>query len=360
MTGKERAWRALNFEETDRVPIAGGLIGHPEFLAQAAGVADFWANPRENLFAACRAIGCDAVLGPVMPKHPDSTTRDAQGRATIYSLHDERPTLVTPEAVAEYADSVCSPRERRATMDVQKYYDDYVRLMGEGERECGDMLFIPHCLGYAPAYPTSTGFFAYDAFLMACALYPEAMEKLFAYWGEEARVRAEAVAKATREHGLLPLLWVGTDLCTRKGPVLSPTLLERLYFPQVRGMLEPLKDAGMRVVWHADANYREILPQMIALGLDGFQGFYEEAGGMQLEDVAARKAMSGDPLLIFGSVSTVRVLPSGTPAEVERAVRRCVQVAQGRGGGLLIAPSSSIGPETPIENIWAMYRAPRA
>lgn len=360
MTGKERTWRALNFEATDRVPMAGGLTGHPQFLAQAAGVADFWANPRENLFAACRAMNCDAVLGPVMPKHPDSTTRDAQGRATIYSLHEDHPTHVTPEAVAEYADRVCSPRERRASLDYQKYYDDYVQLMRNGERECGEMLFIPHCLGYAPAFPTSTGFFAYDAFLMACALYPEAMEKLFAFWGEEARVRAEAVAQATRDHRLLPLLWVGADLCTRKGPILSPALLDRLYFPQVRRMLEPLKDAGMRVVWHTDANYREILPQMIALGLDGFQGFYEEPGGMQLEDVAARRADSGDPLLIFGSVSTVWVLPCGTPQEVEAAVARCVKVAQGRGGGLLMAPSSSIGPETPMDNIWAMYRAPRA
>lgn len=340
--------------------MAGGLTGHPDFLAQAAGVPDFWAHPRQSLFAACRAMSCDAVLGPVMPKHPDSTTRDSRGRATIYSLHEDSPTHVTPEAVAEYADSAPSPGERRASLDHQKYYEEYVQLMRNGERECGDMLFIPHCLGYAPAYPTSTGFFAYDAFLMACALYPEAMGKLFACWGEEARVRAEAVAQATRDHDLLPLIWVGSDLCTRKGPVLSPALLERLYFPQITRMLEPLKDAGMRVVWHTDANYREILAQMIALGLDGFQGFYEEPGGMQLEDVAARKATSGDPLLIFGSVSTVWVLPSGKPEEVEAAVARCVRVAEGRGGGLLLAPSSSIGPEAPIENIWAMYRAPRA
>jgi len=62
--------------------------------------------------------------------------------------------------------------------------------------------------------------------------------------------------------------------------------------------------------------------------------------------------------VIFGSISTHLVLPQGTVAQVEAAVDRCIDIARGR-GGLLIAPSSSIGPEVPAENIAAMYRRVR-
>jgi hypothetical protein len=242
----------------------------------------------------------------------------------------------------------------RRQFDAQKAYDEYVELMRTVQEEAGDILLIPHCLGYAPSFPTSDGHFSHVAFLMACRLHTDQMCRLFRHWGEQSRLRLEAVARATSEHDLLRLIWIGSDICDARGPVLSPELLERLYFPAVRRAIEPLKDAGMKVVWHADANYRRILPRMIELGLDGFQGFYETEDGVRLEDLAQMRVRSGDPLILFGSISTAWVLPTGTVGDVRREVERCVEAA-GNGGGLLLAPSSSIGPEVPAENIRAMY-----
>jgi uroporphyrinogen-III decarboxylase len=48
------------------------------------------------------------------------------------------------------------------------------------------------------------------------------------------------------------------------------------------------------------------------------------------------------------------VLPSGSPDDVRREVDRCV-VAARQGCALVLAPSSSIGPEVPPANIRAMY-----
>ncbi len=355
MTGRERTLRALSFQPVDRVPVAGGLLNNWELLAEIAGADDFWAAPRRNLFEAFRRLGCDAILGPVMPKHPDSMTEGHDGRSTGFSKVGEISPLRTPEEIAQRAEAAPDSAEVRHGFDQQAAYDEYVALMTNGQREAGDMLLIPHCLGYAPWFPTSSGEFDYEAFLMACALYPEPLAHLFRARGEHSRLRMEAVAQATRDRGLLPLLWTGTDLCGRNGPMLAPALLERLYFPVLARALEPLKQAGMRVVWHCDANYRAILPQMIALGLDGFQGLYEEAGGMRLEDLAQMSAASGDPLTVFGSVLTWGALSRGTPDDVRRDVDRCLAAARQR-GGLLLAPSSSIGPEAPKENVLAMYQ----
>lgn len=40
LTGIERALQELNLEETDRVPVIGGLVRHPQFLAEVADGVD--------------------------------------------------------------------------------------------------------------------------------------------------------------------------------------------------------------------------------------------------------------------------------------------------------------------------------
>ena len=355
MTGRERALRALSFEPVDRAPVAGGLLQNAELLAEVAGVDDFWAAPRQCVLEAFRRLGCDAILGPVMPKRPECVTRNAEGRPTDFTVRHVEVTLTTPEQVAEHARSAPSPDDVRRQFDYQKAYDDYVKVARDGQEECPDMLLIPHTLGYAPGFPTSDRHFSYQAFLMACLLYADDMWHLFAHWGETSRCRFEAVAQAIVDHDLVRLIWIGQDLCDANGPMLSPALFDRLYFPQLARAIEPLKAAGVRTVWHTDANYKRILPSMIELGIDGFQGFYETDDGIRLENLARMSALSGDPLLFFGSVATAWVLPLGTVEDVKREVERCIDAVRGR-GGLLLAPTSSIGPEVPPENVKAMYQ----
>ena len=358
MTGRERALRALNFEPVDRTPVAGGLLQNAEFLAEMAGADDFWAAPRQCAFEGFRRLGCDAILGPVMPKRPECVTHDAHGRPTDFTARHVEPVLTTPEQVAEHARAMPSPDHVRDEFDFQAAYDGYVKLARDGQEECPDMLLIPHTLGYAPGFPTSDGHFSYQAFLMACLLHPGDMWHLFAHWGETSRCRFEAVAQAIVDHYLVRLIWIGQDLCDANGPMLSPALFDRLYFPQLARAIEPLKAAGVRTVWHTDANYKQILSRMIELGIDGFQGFYETDSGIRLKDLARMDSLSGDPLLLFGSVATAWVLPLGTVEDVKRDVERCIDAVRGR-GGLLLAPTSSIGPEVPPENVRAMYQHAR-
>lgn len=353
MTGKERTLCALNSEAVDRPPLAGGLLQNAAYLAAAAGVDDFWADPRRTIFDAFRALGCDCVLGPVMPKQPSETTLDASGRPTDFTRVETKPELTTPEQVADWAASQ-DPAAVAASFDMAAAEADYLNLMQHGQADAGDMLYIGHCLGYAPSFPTSDGYFSYEAFLMACALYPDRLRPLFDTWGEQSRLRLQAVATMTAKHDLLPLIWIGQDLCDTRGPMLSPKLMAELYFPALRRALQPLQQAGIKSVWHTDANYRAILPLLIDAGLDGFQGFYETPAGICIEDMATLTMRSGQPPILFGSISTVWVLPHGGPDEVRGEVERCVEASQGR-APLLLAPSSSIGPEVASENVTAFF-----
>jgi uroporphyrinogen-III decarboxylase len=46
-----------------------------------------------------------------------------------------------------------------------------------------------------------------------------------------------------------------------------------------------------------------------------------------------------------------------TPAEIRADVQRMIDLSDSRGGGVILAPSSSIMANTPTENVLAFYEA---
>ncbi|MFW5867558.1 MAG: uroporphyrinogen decarboxylase family protein, partial [Armatimonadota bacterium] len=59
-------------------------------------------------------------------------------------------------------------------------------------------------------------------------------------------------------------------------------------------------------------------------------------------------------LTFCGLVSTQQTLPHGSPEDVRREVRERIEV-MGAGGGYILAPAHCIQPDTPLENVLAMY-----
>jgi len=53
-------------------------------------------------------------------------------------------------------------------------------------------------------------------------------------------------------------------------------------------------------------------------------------------------------------VSTQQTLPHGSVEDVRREVRERIDV-MGAGGGYICAPAHCIQPDTPLENVLAMY-----
>ncbi|MDA0335862.1 MAG: hypothetical protein O2782_11905 [bacterium] len=42
--------------------------------------------------------------------------------------------------------------------------------------------------------------------------------------------------------------------------------------------IEPLVQAGVRLLWHCDGNLMEMVPRLLEAGIAGFQGFQYEDG----------------------------------------------------------------------------------
>ncbi len=350
MTGRERTLRAINFEPIDRLPVVGGFVRHPHFLAGAAGttVDAFWADPKTIAIRAFRNLGVDCIIGLILPS-ADSATGAQVG------MH--KPSRFdSPEAMLDEIEKLPSPDELHRHFDFQACYDTFLRTHREGQAAIGDdILWLPNRFGCVAQFQNE-GYFGAENYYMALALYPEAMNRFFEHSGERAYLQNVAHARAIVENDLPRVIWAGQDACDNRGPYIAPETMNDIYIRHVKRSLEPLKEIGVKVLWHADGNIAPVAPYLLEAGADGFQGL-QETVETKIDVAALRKLKTreGKPPVIVGSVSSVTTMPFGTPDDVRADVRRCQALAAAKGGGWLLNFSSSLGPECPIENIQTFF-----
>jgi hypothetical protein len=368
--GRERTIRSLNFEEIDRPPMWGGLCENSMWLEKASGVhmkyeftSNEWENPRREALQAYKNVGVDVVNFVLLPKSPEMTSNPEGDNGFMgWAAFSTEESGYTPERVVKYIESLPSPEDIRADFDFERQYRIYVSGMKRGQEECGDDILW---MSTAPTinFCGNFGLFGYRPYMVACMRNREAAKKLNAYYAEQAKCMNEVIAKAIKEEDIVPFCLTGleTDICYSHGPMLSPKVLDEIYFPYVKYAFEPLKKAGIKIIWHCDGYITPILNSLIEIGLDGFQGF-QERYGVDFEALTKMKAKSGRPLLLIGSIQVSTTLALGTAETIKRDVERCINLAmKGREGGMgyILGTDNTVGPDVSPENIFAMYKAGR-
>ena len=362
MKGKERTIRTLNFEETDRIPINGGWFKHADFLEKASGISlkyrfrmNDWENPLRAVVQAYKNVGADVIAyNIVLPETTDQVTET--GCVKIQGLNVKRdPTYKSPEdVITKCIDDLPSPLDVEESFNFEMEYDDFTRRTKEAQDELGeDMLWIP--TADAVGFHDGLLQFGYRNYLLAMMRYRDSVARYFEYLGELARLRNEVIATAMVEENLdSPCVMLGSDICGNHGPMAPPKILDEIYFPYVERAIRPLQRKGVKTIWHCDGNFTPIFDKLLEMGIDGFQGFQEETG-VDLSEIMETRAKSGKPVIVFGSISVTTTLPLGTVEDVKRDVERCISLAEGRGGFILMT-ANVVQPDTPIENIFAMYK----
>ncbi len=340
----------MNFRANDRVPIVGGFVCKASFLEKISSMGPFWDNPRAIAIEAYRRLGTDLIMQFVLPKKEEDST--ASIRPTNFTRRKDLPPYESAEDVRASIHDLPSIAEMREGFDSREAEDEFSRMLAGGQEEVGDMLWIPYS-GTACRFMWYS-VYGFRPYFLAVMKYPDSVERLYRYSGEEARLRNKALAKAITRNRYPPFVYFGEDICYNKGPMVPVDFLKEIYFPHLRRAIEPLKKSGIRIIWHSDGNIMPIVEHLLDCGVDGFQGFQQETGPT-LERLAEMKSRSGRKLILWGSISVTSTLPFGTVRDVELEVERCIDAAA-EGGGFFVAPSSSVGPEVPDENIVAMHR----
>jgi uroporphyrinogen decarboxylase len=143
------------------------------------------------------------------------------------------------------------------------------------------------------------------------------------------------------------------DLGGQARLLFSPATYRALVKPLHRELFDFLHArTDAKVFFHTCGAVRDLLPDLIEIGVDILNPVQVSAAGM---DTGELKREFGRDLVFWGGgVDTQRVLGSGAPAEVRAEVRRRIDDLA-PGGGFVFATVHNIQPDVPAENILAMH-----
>ncbi len=169
-----------------------------------------------------------------------------------------------------------------------------------------------------------------------------------------ARCAGFALALSRRACAELPIdwLWCGDDVAGQRSMVMSPAAWRDMIKPLMAEIFAVGKGHGLWVANHCCGALRPIIPDLVEIGLDVLNPVQAGCPGM---DPLELKREFGDRLSFMGGVDTQGLLPFAGAAEVRRETERLISGMTAGGGGYILAASHTIPPETPDENIFALY-----
>lgn len=295
------------------------------------------------------AMGSDCVIvGGSLPRgyeHP----RDEKGYITnefkmkmrqgpVYMDVITHPlaNVTEPQEVEdfEFPDPLAEGRFDDAAMYIEKYKYDYF-IVGDMELTMFDMM--QQLVGL-------------QKLLMDLATEEPYIEVLI----EKTKNFALAVGKRLVSMGV-DGVWSGDDFGAQNGMLISPAMWRRYFKERYREIYTALKavNPNVMIMQHCDGAVAPILGEWIEVGLEVFNPVQPNVPGHDPEDL---KSKFGDKLSFWGAIDQQRLLPFGTPVEIEADVKAKIEVL-GRGGGYMISPAHIIQVDTSMENVETFVNA---
>jgi len=131
----------------------------------------------------------------------------------------------------------------------------------------------------------------------------------------------------------------------------SPEQIHTYLFPGMKRMMALTRQHGSYVFVHTDGAVRDIIPDLLEIGMQVLNPLQWVCPGMEREGL---KRDFGDRVIFHGAVDNQHVLPFGSVEEVRQEVIENIRTL-GAGGGYILAPCHNIQAVTPPENIVTMY-----
>lgn len=363
LTSRERVRLALNHEETDRVPVdLGGsdcttiTVKAYDLLKEHLGLkgdTKVFSRRFQSVLVPeelQRMLHCDVR---VIPYKASSRDRSRSTAGTTYTdewgLHYKSDGL--------YYNIINAPLKDATLGDLETYDwpdpsdPDRVKGVAEEARHWHD-----HST-YALLGP------GISCSLFEQCWYLRGLEQLFidfvlnkafahALLRKVLDIRKVMYGNFLRETGkYLDVIYVADDIAMQSGPMMSLDMFREMIKPYYKEYFGFLKErTGAKLLYHCCGGVEPFLEDLIEVGCDILNPVQTGAAGM---DPVHLKEAYGDRIVFWGGVDTQRILPNGTPKEVQEETAKMIDI-MGRGGGYVLAAVHNIQHDTPPENIMAM------
>jgi len=348
MTSKERVSTAFNFEEPDHVPC--WLGASPEFrdlMRVQLGIPDdeslsVWVGDDFRRVFASYA-GPKELAPTTNLKFPDATYRTPFGverHGYGYGMPLNRP-LLHAETVEDIHNYAWPDPE---WMDVSKIRAEVLQYNGQFAILGGD---------WSPYWHDALDLLTFENLSFKMYDNPEMIDALLEYIVDYYIVVSTCIFDAAAD--VMDIFFIGNDFGGQTCPLVGEKQFRRFFLPHLKRFVDLGHDYGLKVVMHCCGGFAPLIPAMIEVGLDGVQALQPTCRGM---DPADLKSEFGDQMVMIGAVDT-QLLIEGTSERARTESKRILDIMK-PGGGYVCSPSHDyLLPETPIENIVALYETIR-
>jgi len=226
--------------------------------------------------------------------------------------------------------------------EVRAWYQPVIRLIQQ-TLAAYDIVYIGAVEG-----PITDAYTYMDMQLFAEAVYdaPELLAHIMDCTG----MFSAHIARAFAEVSEVPLLFMGEDIAGNRGPIFSPEFVRKEGLPRWKWITAPIKEKGMKFLYHTDGRYGEFLPLLLdELAADGLNPIERN----NCNDIFAIRQAYPDKLL-FGNVCCMHTLPHGTLGDVEDETLELIEKI-GPQAGIFIGSSSEVHDAVPVANAAKMY-----
>jgi uroporphyrinogen decarboxylase len=341
MTSKERVMCSLNWQEPDRVPIRTYLT--PEIEEK---LKDHFA-PKDML----ESLGDDfrQVEAEYRGKLKDSHD------GIQYDIWGAGYKCVRNSSGGTYKEAVIFPLAELKTMDDVENYnwpspDDYdYSVIHE---QCEAFKDYAICVGHQGIPDINNGTSlcrGMEQVMMDIALRDEVgmaiIKRRVDFYYEYIKRSLEA------GKGKIDILRLGEDCGNQNGRMFSEKDFNEVFRPVLQKFIDLAHDFGAKAMMHSCGDNHELMDAFIEMGLDVEDAMQPEPAGMDPETIRAK---CKGKLAFCGLISTQQTLPNCTVEECRAEARHRLDVIA-KGGGYIFSPSHRIQPDTPLENILAVY-----
>lgn len=189
----------------------------------------------------------------------------------------------------------------------------------------------------------------FENFLLNLAMKPDVIHALIDRMTEMYLELNDAYFSALK--GNMEIWFFGNDFGSQESMLMDPDMWYEFFFDNIKQLCALAHSYGLQVMMHSCGAIEPLIPYLIEAGVDILDPIQVTAKGMQ---PAALAEKYGGKITFHGGIDTQKVLPFGTPKEVEEHVRDIVNVFAST-KRYIFAPSQILGSDIPVENIIQMY-----
>lgn len=359
MNHRERVLAAINLEEPDRVPMSlefsenplkkmfnyYGIISEGRFKRKLG----FGTRPyeegllSEEVISLYEKLGCDLLH--VEPTSPENW-KPTKYESGIWK--DEWGVLCQPRVPGTIDWFVHHPIEKYEDLENYEFPDPEApgrfRFIDNVIKKYGNKFAIISGIGWC-LFERAWLLRGFVPLIKDMIVNPKFVEKLLDKIVEYDMKLAKLIIERK-----IDIFYIGDDYGGQERLLISPNLWRKFIKPRLQKILSIPKSKGIPVAIHSDGNISSIINDLIEIGIS----ILNPVQPLALDPTFVKKNF-GDKLCLFGTIDIQKTLPFGKPEDVKKEILQRISIL-GQGGGLILAPTHTILPDVPMENILAMIQ----